>query len=233
MRSRIPHALQNDALHPSLADRVIVHVFDRIAAGDWSFGSRITEEQLAADLSVSRTPVREAIRRMAEIGLVVVRPRRGLEIAPIEWEDLIEISQLRAELESFALSLAMNRLGEEDLAELEGLQQACESLLPSGDRQAIFRQDGLFHLSLARKSGNRYLAEVLARLEIRVQLCRMLLCHSDEMIRDGVLHHRRVLAAIRAGDREGAVGLLREHANFAEKECRGRKGIARRAVAAR
>jgi DNA-binding GntR family transcriptional regulator len=204
--------------HPSLVDRVIESVFEAIAAGRFRPGTKITEDQLAEEFGVSRTPVREAVKRLAALGLVVVRPRCGLEVATIDESDLAEITQLREELESFALRLAAARMTPGELAELEELQRDCERLLEEGERLAIFRADGRFHLAVAGFSGNRYLLESLQRLEMKVQLCRALFCRSDAKVRGSVRFHRKILAALEKGQAERAEELMREHVNRTAKE---------------
>ncbi len=202
-----------DERNPSLVDRVITQAFHHIAAGVWPAGSRITEAQIAAMLGISRTPVREAVRRMTEMGLLVAHPRCKLEIATINDRDLVDITQLRECLESFALSLAMPKLRAADITALESCQYACEALLPGEDHLAIFQQDGTFHLTLAALSGNRYLADMLSRLEVKVLLCRMLHCQSHEKVQASVLFHRQILQAITTGDAPLAVDRLCRHIN--------------------
>lgn len=204
--------------HPSLVDAVIESVFEAIASGELAPASRVTEGQLAEKFGVSRTPVREAVKRMAEMGLVTVRPRCGLEVAAIDESDLAEITQLREELESFALRLAAARMTPGDVSELEKLQRDCERLLGEPDRLAIFRADGRFHLAVARFSGNRYLLDSLRRLEMKVQLCRALFCRSDAKVRSSVCFHRRIISALKKGQAGRAEELMREHVNRTVKE---------------
>ncbi len=201
--------------HPSLVDRLVDHVSGRIVSGDLPPGAKVTEEEIASDFGVSRTPVREAVKRLAELGLIVVRPRRGLEVVAVDERDVREITQLRAELETFALRLAMPRMTLADIRELEAISGACEALLGGGNRPRIFRADSRWHLAIAACSGNRHLEEALRRLDVKVQLCRMFLCLSDSKVRSSVRFHRRILAAIRKGDAAGAEGLLREHISAA------------------
>ena len=78
-------------VHPSLVDRLIDYVFNMIMSRELMPGEKITEDQLAAGFGVSRTPVREAVVRMAELGMVVVRPRCGLEVVTIEEDDLLQV----------------------------------------------------------------------------------------------------------------------------------------------
>lgn len=199
--------------NPSRVDRVITQVFENILTGLWPPGSRITEMQMAEFFGISRTPVREAIRRMTEMGILVAHPRCKLEIAIVDERDLLEITQLRETLESYALSLAQPRISAEDLDRLDACQQTCEALLDGDDLLAIFRQDGIFHQTLAAISGNRYLTETLDWLEVKILLCRILHCRAPEKVRASVLFHRTILQTLRAGDGQQTETLLRQHIN--------------------
>jgi GntR family transcriptional regulator, rspAB operon transcriptional repressor len=197
--------------HPGLVDQLVEHVFDAVVSGRLKHGSELTEDQIATDFGVSRTPVREAVRRLAEMGVLVVRPRCGLEVASFDANDLEQIAVLRAELECLALKLAIARMID---VEIEAIAQAvseCESKLKSKDRIDIFRADSRFHLLIAEFSGNLHLADTLRRLDVKVQLCRMVFCASIAKIKSSVHEHRPLLDAIRKRDAREATKLLRAH----------------------
>ncbi len=196
---------------PSVVDHLVEQVFQRILAGEYAPGARLTEEQLAATFGASRTPVREAVRRLAELGLVTMRPRCGCEVATVSEDDIREIRTLRAELEVFALRLAMQHIDPAALARLETLQQSCEREVDGGNRLEVFRRDSAFHLSIAQLSGNRYLHDTLRRLDARVLLCRMLLCRTGDKIRDTVAFHRIIIDAMERSDTTGAEQAMRRH----------------------
>jgi DNA-binding GntR family transcriptional regulator len=197
--------------HPSLVDRLVEHVFQAVIEGKLQPGSKVTEDQIAADFGVSRTPVREAVKRLSEMGVLVIRPRCGLEVVSIDERDLAQIGALRAELESFALRLALAHMGDDGLKALELAAVECETVLKGGNRVEIFRADSRFHLMLADLSGNRYLAEMLRRLDVKVQLCRMFICASMPKVAASVRFHKKLLDAIRKRDAAKAEQLLREH----------------------
>lgn len=197
--------------YPSMVDHLVEQVCDRILSGEYAPGTKFTEGQLAEDFGASRTPVREAIRALAELGLVVVRPRCGVEVATVSEKDMQQISALRVELELLALRSAMPKLGPREIEKLEELQLSTEHLLSDGTRIEVFRRDSAFHLALARMSGNPYVEEALERLDARVQLCRMMLCQSDAKVHASVMFHRKILAAIRNNDMAAAESLMREH----------------------
>lgn len=204
--------------HASLSDQVVERVFRAIADEELALGSRITEDELAVRFGVSRTPVREAVKQLAEMGLLVVRPRCGLEIVRVDASDLLEITELRENLETFAMRLAMERVSAEDIGTLEAITERCEALLEQGGRLDVFREDGRFHLAIAALSGNRYLAEALRRLEMKVQLCRALFCRSDSKVEASVRFHRKIIAAMKKGAAKKAEELLREHIKRTVKE---------------
>ncbi len=197
--------------HPGLVDQLVEHVFDAVIAGRLKHGSELTEEQMATDFGVSRTPVREAVRRLAEMGVLVVRPRCGLEVASFDADDLEQIAILRAELECLSLRLAMTRITDDEILALTRSADMCDTKLKAKDRVEVFRADSRFHLLLAEFSGNLHLADTLRRLDVKVQLCRMVFCASMSKIKMSVQCHRPLLEAIRRRDVRLAEKLLRDH----------------------
>lgn len=201
--------------HPSLVDRLVRHAFERITTGEWAGGRRFTEDELAADFGVSRTPVREAVRRLAAMGLLVVHPRRraALEVVSVTQADLAQISQVREAIECMAVRLAMPRITAADRDVLSSLADQCRQALDRNpdDRMAVFAADSEFHLALAVMSGNHYLEQMLRQLDAKVQLCRMLLCRSIDKVRAGVAYHRQIVKAIVAGDAALAERRMRSH----------------------
>lgn len=197
--------------HPTLVDRVVEHVFERIVRRELQPGQRVTEEELAVEFGVSRTPVREAVKRLADMGVVVIFPRARLEVAPVQAEDFCQITQLREDLECLALTLALPRMSEENVGELGKLAGRCQELAERGSRLETFRADSEFHLAIAAMSGNAYLLEALRRLDVKVLLCRVMLCLSEEKIRDSVRFHLELLEAMGRREVEEACALMRQH----------------------
>jgi len=203
--------LTEQARHPSLVDRVVEHVYEQIITGQLTRGQRLTEEQIAGEMGVSRTPVREAVRRLAEMGMVVIHPRARLEVASPDEQEIREISALREELEAMALRLAAERISETDLKRLGELDRQCREHAEAGERLATFRADSLLHRTLAELAGNRYLSEALQRLDVKVQLCRAFGCVSMDKIRRDVAAHSKIVAALRRGDLPAAEAAMRKH----------------------
>jgi len=202
---------RNPKRHPTLVDHVVQQLFQAIISGQLKPGQRLTEDQLAADFGVSRTPVREAVKRLSELGVVVVHPRARLEVAAPTSEDIRQIAELRCRLEVFAAELALPRLTEDDLAELEAIQSRCLELARGDNRIDVFREDSRFHLRLAELSGNRYLRETLERLDVKVQLCRSFSCVKLPKIRKDIQKHNEIIASLRRRDLQATRDLLGEH----------------------
>ncbi len=197
--------------HPSLVDQLVEHVFDRIMRGELAPGQRITEEQLAAEFGVSRTPVREAVKRLAEMGVVRIFPRARLEVATTDLDDLREITQLREDLECLALGYAFAHLTDDSIKRLERLVARCERLAEGGSRVEIFLADSKFHMAIAEMGKNKFLLDLVRRLDVKVQLSRAMMCLSKDKINRSVQFHRQIVDALRKRDLAEAQRLMRQH----------------------
>ena len=201
----------NAARHLTLVDQVVENVYERIIRGRLKPGQRITEDSLARDFGVSRTPVREAVKCLVEMGVIVAHRWTRLEVAAADAEDIRQINELRADLECLALNCALPRLDQAAMAELETLADRCRRLAQHAGKVEVFRADSGFHLAIARLGGNRHLLDVLTRLDVKVQLCRAFSCISIEKIRHSAAFHRLILEAMQAGDLALAKERMRLH----------------------
>jgi DNA-binding GntR family transcriptional regulator len=196
----------------SLADRAHSELRRLILDGDLMLGAPIAEEALAARLGISRTPVREALRRLAEEGLVEAGGRQRARIAAPTDEDIAGIVAVRAALDALAAATCARRRDPQMLEELHSLAARIDAHLAAGDLGATFAADGDFHRALGRASGNRELDAHLARIDGRVQLVRLSLCRDPAAVGRNTAAHAALLAAIAAGDAEAAATVARDHA---------------------
>jgi DNA-binding GntR family transcriptional regulator len=196
---------------PTLVDQLVEHVYDRILRGQLRAGQKITEDQLAKEFGVSRTPIREATRRLGAMGVVQIYPHSSMEVASASPEDICQINQFREDMECLALTYAIPRMSEEDIDRLDTLASRCQRFAQSGNLLETFGADSEFHLAIAAISGNKYLAAALDRLNIKVQLCRVLMCLSKDKIRASVSFHQKIMAAIRQRNVDEAASLMRQH----------------------
>jgi DNA-binding GntR family transcriptional regulator len=177
-------------------------------------GSRLGEVELAEQLGVSRTPVREALRRLVAEGLVEVLPNRGARV--VEWSaaDLDEIYDLRALLESHGATRAATRISAGELPVLDKLCADMESCAGPGRNRDLDRLAGLnaeFHRRILDASGSARLAALVGTV-VRVPLVlRTFHDYTAEALERSSGHHREIVAALRAGDPQWAGSVMRSH----------------------
>ena len=207
-------------LEPVLSQRVVdavrAQLRGAILSGELAPGTRLSVPELARRLEVSRSPVREALVQLVAEGLAVERSRRGVEVARVAREDVVELYQVRAAVEGLAARLAVGRFaaghaGAPALAELEGLLSAQKVAVGREDGAAFRELDRRFHFLLVHLSGNRRLAEAAGRLVAELHLAARLLSAEGSHFRRSLAEHEHVMAALRARDPERAEIAMREH----------------------
>jgi DNA-binding GntR family transcriptional regulator len=202
-----------------LADRAYAALRDRIVALRIAPGAPINEDALGRELDMGRTPVREAIKRLALENLVTVFPRRGTFASEINITDLAHISDVRQQLEGHAAYRAAQRLTAARRAELDVLLARIDESA-GGPREAQMELDAEIHRFVYRSTANPYLEETLARyfnLSLRIwYLVLDRLPHLAERVRE----HRTLLEAIRDGDADRARAIAAEHVGTFATEIR-------------
>jgi GntR family transcriptional regulator, gluconate operon transcriptional repressor len=183
-----------------LPEEVRDHIRERILAGAFDDGARIVERELAADLGVSRGPVRDALRLLEAEGLVISSPRRGTRVAMPNAEDAAEMFAIRAALEPLAAAMLVRRGSEQALRDLEGAVSEVQAAAEANDWPQAITADMRFHGLIFRGSGSRRLMRIWegmhnALLQI-FRLHRPLYRSIDEV----PVRHRAYLEAIRKGD---------------------------------
>jgi DNA-binding GntR family transcriptional regulator len=152
------------------ADRAYHELRDRIVTLRLPPGTVLREDELMRELGIGRTPLREAVKRLVLENLVAVQPRRGTFVTAVEAADIVHITEVRAELESYAAELAALRMDGATRALAEALRDEIEDLTPA-DQDGLMRFDERIHRFMWEASGNPYLLETLERyfaLSLRV-----------------------------------------------------------------
>jgi DNA-binding GntR family transcriptional regulator len=204
-----------------LAHRAYVELRDQIVTLAIPPGAPINEEAIGRDLAIGRTPMREAIKRLALENLVAVYPRRGTFATEINITDLAHVSDVRVQLEGHAAYRAAQRLTPALRGELDELVAAVERPDERDDAETLMRLDADVHRFIYRCAGNPYLRETLERylnLSLRIwYLALARLPHLAERVRE----HGDLLAAVRDGDAERARAIAEDHVARFEDEIRG------------
>ena len=194
----------------SLTAIVIDQIRDLIITGKLALGEQLSENTLAEQLGVSRTPVREAFLRLESEGLVEVRPQRGTFVFQYDATELREILELREVLEAGALRIALSRDAAGLGTALSTQLEAGEAALPRGPAE-YQAADTAFHETLVRASENGELMDAYLRIASRVRAVRYRQTRTVDQIASSQAAHREIVAAIIAGDAASAESLLRHH----------------------
>jgi DNA-binding GntR family transcriptional regulator len=183
-------------------------------------GDFLSENSVARDLAMSRTPVREAIRRLAQEGALVVLPNRGVVVAQLTVEDLEEIYEVREVLEGLASRNAAIRATPDTIAQLESLVERMREVVPQGDENTFSDLDLEFHATIAGASGNSRLENLLAGMRTANAVAHFRPAfrpHTPRTARS-LEEHAELLAAIRDRDPETAERLTRAHSRAAVRD---------------
>lgn len=183
---------------------------EAIMGGEFKPGDRLIETQIAREYGVSQAPVREAIRDLEQMGLVVTEPYKGTYIREINTEDLKKVYEVRAELEGLAIRLAISRITPEGIAILEDIYHNMLKECDSGDLRTQILLDIKFHEVIIKYSGNDILEKSWS--ELCIPYWTFL---GTSLYRDGnkelVTRHKPILEAIRKKDVDSAVKLIHQH----------------------
>ena len=207
----VAHGSRVDAAYAAIRRRILDNVYPP--------GHQVLEGALAEELSISRTPVREALIRLANEGLVEVIPRHGMRVLPVSSSDMREIYVVLTALESAAAEiLALRRPSDEQLRPLVAATRDMTRALKADDLDAWAAADERFHQGLVELTGNQTLMDAVARLGDRVHRARAFTLRLRPKPINSTREHMAMIERIRAGDGRGAVQVNRAHRERASRE---------------
>lgn len=198
-------------VNDTLADKIYQILKKDIIFQELPPGMRIVDQEIADRLRVSRTPVREAINRLASEGLIVALPRRGVFVMELSEKDIKEIYEVRESLEVLAIRLAVPVLTDADIRGLEEISEQYQAAMQKDDYPTCYDLDRQFHDLLVTISGNCLLADMYKALSGKIQISRWRHCRDRSRTQQSLLEHARILQALRNRDAEEAILRLREH----------------------
>ena len=193
------------------ADAIVEGLEEMILDGSFADGERLDEATLGARFGTSRTPVREAVQRLAQSGLVELLPRRGAFVRQPGPVELLEMFEVMAEIEAACARLAAARIGDAALEELGAANRACRGAVEAGDADAYYRANETFHHILYRESGNRFLEGEALRLHRRLRPFRRLQLRLRGRMPQSMAEHEGIVDALADGRAEDAAGRMRAH----------------------
>ncbi|MBO0874634.1 MAG: GntR family transcriptional regulator [Pseudonocardia sp.] len=203
----------------SAAQRAYLAIVDRMASGELEPGSWLREESLAASLGISRTPVREALRRLNSEGLVRLERNRGAQVVAWTREQVLEIYGLRAAVEGYVASIVARKIGEEELAKLAANVVEYERVIAVGGQGSIQQVAALnneFHSIVLDATGNDSLRFLLTGVLGLPLVRRTFLRYTARDLARSIEHHRELIEAFRRRDAETAEMIMKVHIRTAQ-----------------
>jgi DNA-binding GntR family transcriptional regulator len=209
----VPIRLDN---YKPLRELVFESLREAIISGALHPSERLMEIQLAEEMGVSRTPVREAIRKLELEGLVVMIPRKGAYVAGMSIKDIADVFEIRGALEGLAAELASERATDEELETMERYLIKISEEIDTGDLSKVVETDTDFHSLIYEASRNVRLSQIINNLREQIQRFRTTSLSFPGRMKIALEEHRKIVEAVSSRDGELARKLAHEHMENAE-----------------
>ncbi|MGC4190171.1 MAG: GntR family transcriptional regulator [Thermomicrobiales bacterium] len=198
-------------LNPGLRHDVRNYLRDQIFDGTLQPGDRIVESRLARELGISQTPVREALRELEQMGLVVSYPNRGASVRRLDPKDVEEMYVLRAHLEVLGIDRAIGQVTEDDLHALEALIGGMQDAARNDDPQRLTELDARFHEYILERADHALLLRTWQGISPLNWTMLTVLRLRDRNLSELAERHRPIVEALRSGDRQQAEAVIHDH----------------------
>jgi len=194
-----------------LRDVIFNTLREAIIVGELKPGERLMEVQLAEKMGVSRTPVREAIRKLELEGLVEMLPRKGAHVADLSVKDIMNVLEVRATLDGLASSLSAVRITDEETKELKGVLAQFVNYVEKENLQGSIKKDVEFHDIIYRSSRNDKLIQISNNLREQIQRFRVIYIKDYGSSRELIREHADIYEAIISKNPEAAMNFANKH----------------------
>lgn len=174
-------------------------------------GEYLNTAQVMDDLAMGRTPINQAIHRLANEGLLQVIPRKGVMVAPLSIDDALELIEVRLANELLCMRLASKRASASQIAGLEAINQQIDAACQARDRVRMMTLDHEFHQALAQIAGNAMLADILSVLHARAQRFWATSLSRQGHMQEVIDEHRAIIAALAQQDADAAESAAQAH----------------------
>ncbi|OCX60996.1 AsnC family transcriptional regulator [Thioclava sp. SK-1] len=196
------------------ATLICTEIERRIAAGAYSDGEKLSEQGLAAEFAVSRTPLREALQILQGLGHVELIPNRGAFVRRPSITRLVEMFEVMAEMEAWCVRLATARITPAQRLYLRQAATDCDKALAANNPEAYFEANGRLHGTIYEASGNSVLMEETQRMVRRLRPFRRSQLNLTGRLEASMREHDEILNAIEENEPERAAALMRAHINI-------------------
>ncbi len=197
--------------HSNLSEQVYTYIKRMILSGEIRGGERIPEERVGQLFGVSRTPIREALKRLSEYGLVHIKPRSYAVVVGLTREETTQLACVRAQLETLSARLLSEVGSDDDFDYLEKIAKECDILVARGDVADAFEKDSTFHLEIAKRSKNRHLYEIYEKIDAKIRLSWLIIKLPLDRLESSINQHRKIIKAMRTGNPVLSEDLMKHH----------------------
>jgi len=190
----------NPLIVPTIQESIADHLRNLILSRHFRPGERLVQSELAEQLGVSRTPIREALYELASDGLVVLSPHKGASVADFSLEDLKDIYSIRIPLEGYGAYLATQSITPQGLARLEALVEQMEDLFQQGDRWRLLEVNREFYATFYSAAGRKRLYDLIMKHLDMASLYRRMAFAVEDHYAHTVTEHAELLNLVKQGD---------------------------------
>ncbi|MFR7989784.1 MAG: GntR family transcriptional regulator [Anaerovoracaceae bacterium] len=201
----------------SLTDEIVDIIRERILKGEYRIGEKIKETQIATELKVSRTPIREAFKQLESEGLIDYIPNRGCFAKGFTKRDIEDIYAVRKALEVLAVEWAVERISDQEIGDLQAQSDLMEFYVKRKDDQKVMEINADFHDVIYNAAGSRFMAQVLRSYKEYIEQTRKALFSEKRSLEEVYNEHKAILEAIKKRDVEGAKKAMAEHLDGSKK----------------
>lgn len=212
--------LRSKKKEPSLSELAYEQIKEAILSAKLKPGEIISENLMATALNMSRTPIREAFKELVHENLVEIIPGRGAVVKDISLKELKEIFELRLVLESYAAGVVVNRITDDEIAELKKVWQAIYEQIQKGKKielETISEYDHKLHTLIINKCDNSHLNNFMDILSQQIRRYQLLVAIAHGDLADTVRQHLEIIALLEARDKEKLIKVLRNHIKASEE----------------
>ncbi|MDD6043898.1 MAG: GntR family transcriptional regulator [Eubacteriaceae bacterium] len=201
----------------SLTDEIVNIIRDRILKGEYKIGEKIKETQIAGELRVSRTPIREAFKQLENEGLIDYIPNRGCFAKGFTKQDIEDLYAVRKALEVLAVEWAVNRIDDKQLKELKEQSDLMEFYTLRNDQKKVLEINADFHNVIYNATGSRFMAQILRSYKDYINQTRKAIFYEEQYLADIYEEHKRILVAVTEKDMEKAKKAMADHLDMSQK----------------
>ena len=204
----------------SLTDEIVDIIRERILKGEYKIGEKIKENQIATELKVSRTPIREAFKQLETEGLIDYIPNRGCFAKGFTRQDIEDIYAVRKALEILAVEWAVSRITSEQIQSLQDQSDLMEFYTARKDSKKVLEINTAFHDVIYNATGSRFMAQVLRSYKEYIEQTRKVIFYEQDYLEEIFAEHKAVLDAMISRDVEAAKTAMAKHLDGSQRRAK-------------